>query len=173
MPLKWAPWSKKSSFEAIDLQPLWEGAMTLGVHGPASKTGCPYWENRQNPMEETGEDFLLWRQSKTEIVGRTFTFLLRIDTAYGLDPDAGSSEISFRSKVLVSFAYSGTRTNPSGRKVFRLPARMVKKSPATRSNFLKARTVRFPFAMVMKPRKPILLRMPAAWTRLPPRRSAL
>jgi hypothetical protein len=74
VPLRWAPWSKKSHFEAIDLQPLVEGDSGRAwdsFKGHMAK----YWEKASKTQwKQTGEDLLLWKQNKAEIASVEFRF---------------------------------------------------------------------------------------------------
>jgi len=94
VPLKWAPWSKKSSFEAIDLQPLVEGADGGRAWGSLKAYMSKYWENAaKTQWKQTGEDLLLWKGSKTEIAGVEFHFPVVNDRVRPLILTAEAPEI--------------------------------------------------------------------------------
>ena len=91
VPLKWAPWSKKSSFESINLQPLVETADAGRAWSSFKDRMAKYWEKAaKTQWKSTGEDFLLWQQSKAEIAGVDFQFPLVKRPGASADPHAGS-----------------------------------------------------------------------------------
>lgn len=73
VPLRWAPWSKKNTFEIVDLQPLAEGADADKSWSSFKDHMAKYWETAaSNQWKKTGQDFLLWQGSKVEISGVGF-----------------------------------------------------------------------------------------------------
>ena len=73
--LKWSPWSKKNSFEPIDLQSLAERQDAGRVWSSFKDRMAKYWDKAaRTQWQRTGEDFLLWQQSKVEIAGVEFQF---------------------------------------------------------------------------------------------------
>jgi hypothetical protein len=94
VPLKWAPWSKKNSFEPIDLQSLVEGAAADRAWGSFKDRMAKYWEKTaKTQWKRTGEDFLLWQQDKVEIGGVEFQFPLVNERVRPLILTQESSEI--------------------------------------------------------------------------------
>jgi hypothetical protein len=73
VPLRWAPWSKKNTFEAVDLQALAEGPDAERSWSSFKDFMSKYWaEVAREQWKKTGEDFLLWQGSKVEISGVGF-----------------------------------------------------------------------------------------------------
>ncbi len=75
VPLKWAPWSKSSSFDALNLQPLVETSdAALAWSSLTSRMGS-YWKKvGDKQWKSSGEKFLLWRGSEVTIGGVGFCF---------------------------------------------------------------------------------------------------
>ncbi len=73
VPLRWAPWSRKNTFEVVDLQPLAEGADADRAWSSFKNHMAKYWEGAaKSQWKKTGEDFQLWRGNKAEIGGVGF-----------------------------------------------------------------------------------------------------
>jgi hypothetical protein len=77
VPLTWAPWSRKNTFESINLQPLVETADARRAWTSFKSRMAKYWEKvAKTQWKRTGEDFLLWKQGKAEVAGVDFQFPL-------------------------------------------------------------------------------------------------
>jgi hypothetical protein len=77
VPLKWSPWSKKNTFESINLQSLVEGPDAGRAWSSFKDRMAKYWEKAaKTQWMRTGEDFLLWQQQSVEIAGVEFRFPL-------------------------------------------------------------------------------------------------
>lgn len=73
VPLRWAPWSKKNTFEAIDIQAQAEGADADRAWSSLKDHLAKYWkEEADGQWKRTGEDFLLWQGSKVDVSGVAF-----------------------------------------------------------------------------------------------------
>jgi hypothetical protein len=73
VPLKHAPWSKKNTFEAVDLQGLAAGPEGERAWSSFKDHMAGYWkEAARGQWEKTGSDFLLWQPNKVEIAGVGF-----------------------------------------------------------------------------------------------------
>ncbi len=98
IPLQWPPWSKGSTFEAVDLQPLVETPdATLAWSGLKNRMD-DYWKKvGDKQWKSSGEEFAFWRGSEVEIAGVRF----RTPTVNGrarpliLTPDAPQVSIPF------------------------------------------------------------------------------
>ncbi len=77
VPLKWTPWSRKSSFQPLDLQALAESSDGMKAWASLETALAHFW--RQAPMAEDqwkrmGEKFVLWQESDLAIGGIPFRF---------------------------------------------------------------------------------------------------
>ncbi len=77
VPLKWTPWSRKSSFQPLDLQALAESSDGMKAWASLEAALAQFW--RQAPMAEDqwkrmGEKFVLWQGSEMAIGGIPFRF---------------------------------------------------------------------------------------------------
>lgn len=73
VPLRWAPWSKKNTFEMVDLQPLAEGADADRTWNSFKDHMAKYWAVVESSQwKKTGQDFLLWSESGIEVSGVGF-----------------------------------------------------------------------------------------------------
>jgi len=77
VPLKWTPWSRKSSFQPLDLQALAESSDGVKAWTSFETALAQFW--RQAPMAEDqwkrmGEKFVLWQGSELAIGGIPFRF---------------------------------------------------------------------------------------------------
>ena len=75
LPLKWTPWSQRSSFQPVDLQALVESSEGMKAWASLEATMVQFW--RQAPMADdqwkrAGEKFLLWQESDLKIGGVPF-----------------------------------------------------------------------------------------------------
>ena len=71
--LRWAPWSKKNTFEVVDLQPLAEGADADKAWSSFKDSMSKYWAAAADDQwKKTGQDFLLWQGNRIEIAGVGF-----------------------------------------------------------------------------------------------------
>jgi len=74
-PLKWSPWSRKSRFTAIDLQPLVERPEGARAWADLEGRMAKFWSTAPMAADQwkrTGGKFLLWQGSEVEIAGVTF-----------------------------------------------------------------------------------------------------
>jgi len=77
VPLKWTPWSRKSSFQPLDLQALAESSEGMKAWTSFETALAQFW--RQAPMADDqwkrmGEKFVLWEGSELAIGGVPFRF---------------------------------------------------------------------------------------------------
>lgn len=73
VPLRSVPWSRKSQFTVVDLQPLVDSADGERAWTSLKALMAKYWEQTaRNQWKKSGEDFLLWRQNKVQIAGVDF-----------------------------------------------------------------------------------------------------
>jgi hypothetical protein len=75
VPLKWTPWSRRSSFQPVDLQALVESSEGMKAWASLEAGLAEFW--RRAPMADDqwkreGEKFLLWRASDLAIGGVPF-----------------------------------------------------------------------------------------------------
>jgi hypothetical protein len=75
VPLRWAPWSKKNKFQAIDLQPLVESAPGDRAWGNFEQRMEKYWsEVSRTHWKESGGHFQLWQGNQIAVAGVGFQF---------------------------------------------------------------------------------------------------
>jgi len=77
LPLRNCPWSSKSAFETIDLQPLVTGADGQKAWTAFEAGMAKYWEHSemaQGQWKRTGGHFRLWPDLQARIAGVTFRF---------------------------------------------------------------------------------------------------
>src|ERR1019366_9912718 len=68
VPLRWAPWSRKNTFEIVDLQPLAEGPDADRAWNSFKDRMVKFWNDvAQDQWKKAGEDFELWQGSKVKI----------------------------------------------------------------------------------------------------------
>jgi len=75
LPLKWSPWSRKSHFTAIDLQPLVDHPDGVKAWASLEARMARFWPTvpmAEDQWKRTGSKFLLWQGSEVEIGGVTF-----------------------------------------------------------------------------------------------------
>jgi hypothetical protein len=73
VPLRWTPWSRNSGFDGVDLQPLVEGSEGDRAWSSLKTRMARYWDQTaRGQWKKTGEDLLLWSQSKVDIAGVSF-----------------------------------------------------------------------------------------------------
>ena len=73
VPLRWAPWSRKNTFEIVDLQPLAEGPDVDRAWNSFKDRMVKFWNDvAQDQWKKAGEDFVFWQGSKVEIGGVGF-----------------------------------------------------------------------------------------------------
>ena len=74
-PLKWSPWTRKSPFRAIDLQPLVERPEGVKAWADFEDRMAKFWAGApmaEDQWKRTGGKFLLWQGADVEIAGVTF-----------------------------------------------------------------------------------------------------
>jgi hypothetical protein len=80
LPLKWAPWSKSSSFESLNLQPCVETSDASLAWSGLNKRMGDYWKKiGDEQWKSSGEKFVLWQGTDVEIANVEF----RIPTVEG------------------------------------------------------------------------------------------
>ena len=68
VPLKLAPWSKSSTFEMLNLQPLVETSDAALAWSSLKNRMGDYWKKiGDKQWKSSGEEFLLWRESESEV----------------------------------------------------------------------------------------------------------
>jgi hypothetical protein len=75
VPLQWSPWTRKSSFSAVDLQAVVEGPEGTKAWADFEDRMARFWSTApmgQDQWKRTGGKFLLWQGSEVEIAGVTF-----------------------------------------------------------------------------------------------------
>jgi len=73
IPLRWSPWSNKSTFETVNLQPLAEIQEAQRAWTSFKDHMARYWKGiGEDQWKRTGEDFLLWQGGGLEISGVNF-----------------------------------------------------------------------------------------------------
>jgi hypothetical protein len=75
VPLKWIPWSRKNTFQPVDLQPLAEGGESAKAWASLEKTISEFWcksSLASDQWKRTGGKFLLWEGSEVAIAGVRF-----------------------------------------------------------------------------------------------------
>jgi len=75
VPLKWSPWTRKSKFSAVDLQPLVEGPDGARAWADFEDRMAKFWSTApmaRDQWKRTGGKFLLWQGSEVDIAGVTF-----------------------------------------------------------------------------------------------------
>ncbi len=75
VPLKWSPWTRKSKFRAVDLQPLVEGPDGARAWEDFEDRMAKFWSivpMAEDQWKRTGSKFLLWQGSEVDIAGVTF-----------------------------------------------------------------------------------------------------
>ena len=74
-PLKWTPWSRKNTFQPVDLQPLAEGAESAKAWASLENSMAEFWAKSNlatDQWKRTGGKFLLWEGSEVTIAGVFF-----------------------------------------------------------------------------------------------------
>jgi hypothetical protein len=73
VPLRWTPWSRSSSFDTVNLQPLVEGPKGDAAWTSLKTHMARYWnQTARDQWKKGGEDFLLWSKSQLGIGGASF-----------------------------------------------------------------------------------------------------
>lgn len=73
VPLRWTPWLRNSTFAAVDLQPIVSSPDGERAWSSLKSHMARYWEQiARNQWKNTGEDLLLWSNSKIDIAGVPF-----------------------------------------------------------------------------------------------------
>jgi hypothetical protein len=98
VPLKWSPWSRKSKFSPLDLQPLVNSSDGARAWEAFEDRIARFWSNApmaEDQWKRTGGRFLLWQGSELEISG--VVFQVPVVSAYArpvvLTPEAPQVEI--------------------------------------------------------------------------------
>jgi len=74
-PLKWTPWSRKSTFQPVDLQTLADRAESAMAWASLEKSMSEFWAKSSMASDQwkrTGGEFLLWEGSEVAIAGVPF-----------------------------------------------------------------------------------------------------
>jgi hypothetical protein len=74
-PLKWTPWSRKNTFQPVDLQALADSAEGTKAWGSLENRMAEFWANSSlagDQWKRTGGKFLLWEGSEVTIAGVLF-----------------------------------------------------------------------------------------------------
>jgi hypothetical protein len=75
VPLRWQPWSAKGKFQAVELQPLAEGAEQQKAWAALGSQLSKFWDQSwltRGQWKRIGEKFLLWQGASVEIMGVGF-----------------------------------------------------------------------------------------------------
>jgi hypothetical protein len=75
VPLRWAPWTRKNKFSAVDLQVLGERPEGVQAWADFEDRMARFWSTAPmagDQWKRTGSKFLLWQGSEVEIAGVTF-----------------------------------------------------------------------------------------------------
>jgi len=75
VPLKWSPWTRKSKFNAVDLQALVERPEGVRAWADFEDRMARFWSTAPmagDQWKQTGSKFLLWQGSEVQIAGVTF-----------------------------------------------------------------------------------------------------
>src|SRR4029077_18550917 len=78
LPLRWTPWSPRSKFTPVNLQPLAEGADGQRAWAELQSRMAKYWAESaetgfsRNQWKRTGEKLRLWKGTPLEIGGVPF-----------------------------------------------------------------------------------------------------
>jgi Glycosyl hydrolases family 2, TIM barrel domain/Glycosyl hydrolases family 2 len=80
VPLRWTPWLRNSTFASIDLQPIVSSSEGDRAWSSLKSHMALYWEQiARKQWKNTGEDLLLWSNSKINIAGVPFQMPLMND----------------------------------------------------------------------------------------------
>ena len=74
-PLKWTPWSRKNTFQPVDLQPLAESAESAKAWAGLESSMAEFWAKSnmaRDQWKRTGGKFLLWEGPEVTIAGVLF-----------------------------------------------------------------------------------------------------
>jgi hypothetical protein len=75
VPLRWSPWTRKSKFSAVDLQPLVERPAGVKAWADFEDHMARFWLTvpmAEDQWKRTGGKFLLWQGAEVDIAGVTF-----------------------------------------------------------------------------------------------------
>jgi hypothetical protein len=73
IPLQWSPWRRKSQFDVVNLQSLVESAAGERAWSSLKDRLAKYWQQlARDQWKKSGEDLLLWTESKIQIGGVGF-----------------------------------------------------------------------------------------------------
>jgi beta-glucuronidase len=75
VPLRWAPWSSKSRFQTVDLQPVADSDMAQRAWIDLELTLSTFWSKSRladDQWKRTGENFQLWQNGGVTISGANF-----------------------------------------------------------------------------------------------------
>jgi len=77
VPLRWAPWSSKSRFQTVDLQPVADSDLAQRAWTDLEFTLSTFWSKSRladDQWKRTGEKFQLWQNKSVAISGANFKF---------------------------------------------------------------------------------------------------
>jgi hypothetical protein len=94
VPLRWVPWSKRNTFEVVDLQSLAQGPDADRTWSSFKDYMAKYWADvARDQWKKTGEDFRLWEGNKVEVGGVGFQMPMGNNLVRPLVLTADSPEI--------------------------------------------------------------------------------